>query len=527
MNSLQRTALVLSFPAAAWLIAGCNQPEAPTEPQSPDVAMSLSGSHTIWVNDDGIPTPTGSSCNNPNYNRIQDAVNAAAPGDRINVCPGTYVEQVTIPAAKDNLRLRSVKRWEAIIKAPPLMPDLYKAIVRVNGATGVEILAFTITGPGGGACNSIRYGVRVDDGGSADILGNHITDIRDAPPPPTVSGCQNGVGVQVGRRTQPSDPNPDITVGSAKVMGNVIERYQKNGATVDNLGSQAEIAHNRVLGVGPTSTIAQNGIQASQGATAEIEHNFVAQNIYTGAFYASTGILLYQSGKVLTDHNTVTSSDVDIYMYQAAAGSTTQHNRTRAATYDGITLDNGSQNQVEHNKTEQNGDQGVGVYDANSNGVEDNKVEENQGSGILLFNSDNNTVGDNKVKDNGTPGPDDTDGIRVEVTSNGNTIENNHLKDNVTHDCHDDGSGNTWTGNHGETSLPPGLCSKDPDDAAFETSTVYGWDPNYPWTTAFADIPTDYDWAAAYATVDVESLLQLLPPLRVAGVGRRSTSPTP
>ena len=62
------------------------------------------------------------------------------------------------------------------------------------------------------------------------------------------------------------------------------------------------------------------------------------------------------------------------------------------------------------------------------------------------------------------------------------------------------GKHNTWTGNHGETSSPMGLCSKDPDDAAFETSTVYGWDPSYPWSTAF-DIPTDYDWAAAYATI--------------------------
>ena len=524
MLTIRRAAMVLVWPAIAYLGAACDRPD-PTEPELPGVELSSGSSGTLWVNDDGVALPSGTSCSNPNYNRIQDAVNAAAPGYRINVCPGTYIEQVTIPAVKDNLRLRSVKRWEAIIKAPPVMPDFYKAIVRVNGATGVEILAFTITGPGGGPCNSLRFGVRVDDGGSADILGNLITDIRDAPPPPLVSGCQNGVGVQVGRRTQPSDPNPDITVGSAKVMGNIIERYQKNGATVDNLGSHGEIAHNRVLGVGSTSTIAQNGIQASQGATAEIEHNFVAQNIYTPQTFASTGILLFQSGEVVTDHNTVTSNDVDIYMYQAAAGSTTEHNRTRAATFDGITLDGGSQNQVAHNKTEQNGDQGVGVYDANNNGVDNNKVEENEGSGILLFNSDNNTVGNNQVRENGTPGFDDTDGIRAEATSMGNIIQQNHLRDNVTHDCHDVGAvDNDWDGNHGETSEPPFLCDRENDDAAFATTAAYGWDPDYPWSTAF-DIPADYDWAAAYATVDTESLLQLLPAVRLNGAGRRPTNP--
>jgi parallel beta-helix repeat protein len=500
--------------------------------------MGLAGSNTLWVNDDGVPMPTtGSSCNNPNYSTIQGAVNNASAGYRINVCPGTYIEQVTIPAGTDNLRLRSVKRWEAIIKAPPVMPDLYKAIVRVNGATGVEILAFTITGPGGGGCNSLRYGVRVDEGGSADILGNQIIDIRDAPPPPSVSGCQNGVAVQVGRRFVPVPPDltpEDVTTGSAKIMGNVIENYQKNGVTVDNAGSQAEIGHNRVLGVGSTSTIAQNGIQASRGATAEIKHNFVAQNMYYPQTVSSTGILLFESGAVLTDHNTATSNDVDIYMYQAGSGSLTTHNKVRASTQDGIIIQAGSAgNEVSHNKSEQNTGPGIGLYDTQNNTVDDNKVEDNEDSGILLGDeagtapAADNSVGNNKVKENGSGTGDLTDGIRINLGSAGNTVHDNHLKDNVTHDCHDaSGETNTWTGNHGETSSPPGLCSKDPDDAAFETSTVYGWDPSYPWSTAF-DIPTDYDWAAAYATIDTDALLQLLPAVQVGGVGRRSTSPTP
>jgi parallel beta-helix repeat protein len=534
MHTLQRAALVLMLPPIAWLATACNQTEAPTGPQSPEVSMGLSGSNTLWVNDDGVPMPTGTSCNNPNYNRIQDAVAAASAGYRINVCPGTYIEQVTIPAYKDNLRLRSVKRWEAIIQAPPVMPDLYKAIVRVNGATGVEILAFTITGPGGGGCNSLRYGVRVDEGGSADILGNHITDIRDAPPPPTVSGCQNGVAVQVGRRFVPplGDPTPeDITTGSAKIMGNVIENYQKNGTTVDNNGSHAEIAHNRILGVGPTPTIAQNGAQASRGATAEIQHNFIAKNIYTGPEdAASTGVLLFQSGQVLTDHNTATSNDVDIYMYQASAGSLTTHNRARASTYDGIIIQAGSGNQVVHNKSEENTGPGIGLYDAQSNTVDDNKVEDNDDSGILLGDQDgfspanDNTVGNNQVRENGTAGLDLTDGIRINTGSMGNTVHDNHLRDNVTHDCHDNSTGNVWDDNHGETSFPMGLCSKDPDDAAFETSTVYGWDPNYPWSTAF-DIPVDYDWAAAYATIDTDALLKLLPGVPTTGVRRVHPQP--
>ena len=126
------------------------------------------------------------------------------------------------------------------------------------------------------------------------------------------------------------------------------------------------------------------------------------------------------------------------------------------------------------------------------------------------------------------------DGIRVnDALSSNNTITGNHLKNNVTHDCHDNshgggtlGTANTWTDNHGETSSPPGLCGED-DDAAFETSTAYGWDPSYQWSTAFGDA-ADFDWATAYATIDTNSLLQLVPAIRVGAIrGAPSSSPAP
>jgi len=39
------------------------------------------------------------------YCTIQEAVNAASPGDRIDVEPGTYLENVTIPSGKDSINL--------------------------------------------------------------------------------------------------------------------------------------------------------------------------------------------------------------------------------------------------------------------------------------------------------------------------------------------------------------------------------------------------------------------------------------
>ncbi|MGZ4812536.1 MAG: hypothetical protein ACXVZI_07175, partial [Terriglobales bacterium] len=110
----------------------------------------------------------------------------------------------------DNLTLQSKKPLAAVIQAPAVMASP-KAIVRVQ-AQNAEILQFTIQGPGGGGCDSLEYGVRVDNGGSATIEHKHITHIRDNP----FSGCQNGVAVQVGRAA-------DATTGSATIKNNQID----------------------------------------------------------------------------------------------------------------------------------------------------------------------------------------------------------------------------------------------------------------------------------------------------------------
>ena len=55
---------------------------------------------TRWVNDDdpngGGYAPPGTSCMDPGYATVQAAVTAAASGDTIMVCSGTYTENVVL-----------------------------------------------------------------------------------------------------------------------------------------------------------------------------------------------------------------------------------------------------------------------------------------------------------------------------------------------------------------------------------------------------------------------------------------------
>jgi hypothetical protein len=289
-------------------------------------------------------------CPNAAYTSIQAAVADSGPGDRIKVCPGLYQEQVTIDASKDDLVLFSQIPLKAVIKAPPAMTEPGD-IVYVDGAQGVGIRHFTITGPLPDHlfCSvQIRSGVKVGHGGSANVWGNHITKIWSANP--ALRGCQNGIAVAAGRNVM-SD------TGTIELSHNLIDDYQKGGVYVDNAGSYGQIDHNEIVGPGPQPTIAPNGIQISRGASARVDHNKVSLNQYTLASFNGTGILLYQTGAsgLRVDHNAVFDNDDGISLFDTD-GSQIDHNDSyRQTRYDGIYADFDShENQIAENKAFQN-----------------------------------------------------------------------------------------------------------------------------------------------------------------------------
>jgi hypothetical protein len=322
-------------------IASLGVPDVELATVGPTASASSSSGSMLIVDDDHA------DCPNAQYTTVQSAVTAAAPGDRIKVCRGTYVEQVTIPAGKDNLTLFSEGALQAVIKAPPVMTDP-KAIVWISGAHDITLRHFTIAGPGGTGCDSIRYGVRVDEGGSALITDNHITEIHDTP----FSGCQNGVGVLIGR-------NFEATTGVATVVHNLIDRYQKGGVVVDGqvsgARSNAEVAFNEIVGMGVTPVIAQNGIQVSRNAIANVHHNKVSQNNYGLPTTSSEAILLFQENPgTAVHHNQVFLNDDGIGLF-TTNGTEISHNSSEQNDFDGVFADSDtSGNTLSYNRADEN-----------------------------------------------------------------------------------------------------------------------------------------------------------------------------
>jgi hypothetical protein len=239
-----------------------------------------------------------------------------------------------------------------VIQAPPVFTDVANPdIVTVDQARGVSIQRFTITGPFviNGCVDPLVSGVRIKDDGSATLTDNRITEIRNADP--ALRGCQNGFAVGVGGKFE-------STTGDANLFLNQIDKYQKGGVYTDNEGTKLNMTGNLVLGDGPNTQIAQNGVQISRGADAFVGANLVQDNTYTGIAgpgQASGFILFRDPGDTASDlrlsANLVRRNDNNIGLFDIDR-SVFENNRALDSTfYDGIFADAESKgNRFEDNR---------------------------------------------------------------------------------------------------------------------------------------------------------------------------------
>jgi hypothetical protein len=325
---------------------------------APASAASAGVPTQFWVSQTGLPTGADRSCPTAAYATVQSAVLAAEAAETlsprtvptIELCPGTYSEQVTIlkslvltrapvaaglgpvtiqlPAAVGSnqalgLSTTNCQADDAAqsIQVPQSVIEICSA--RPGGANtlgvGVSINDITVEGNWPTTvCYDSLYGILVGGGAALSLTNSTVEQIGAYP----LNGCQGGVGVQVGLSSTDQ-------IGLASLSGDIIETYQKNGITVDGPGSYGDIVKTAVTGDGPTPAIAQNGIQFSFGATGSVTHSTITGNNYTGTGGASSiGILVFGGGgsacgigpssplvKYATfADNTLIGNDVGIYL---------------------------------------------------------------------------------------------------------------------------------------------------------------------------------------------------------------------
>jgi len=313
----------------------------------------------FWVSAGGSAAHANASCQTAGYSSVQSAVNAAEsyesshPGavPAVEVCPGTYSEQVTIlkgltvsrapvPGSQGAAVIQlpssvgsnqstglsstncQAKDAANSIQVPQSVVEICAASNGGTNTTGVKVTVSDLTVEGNwpnSVCYDSLYGILVGGGASLTLTGSTVEKAGAYP----LNGCKGGVGIQAGR-------NVIGQIGHVTLSRDTIETYQKNGVTVDGPGSTADISHVVVTGAGPTDQGAQNGIQLSRGAAGLVTDSSVSGNNDTGANNASSGgILVYGGcGSPLVQHvhvnqNRLTGNDVGIYLSNSDPTCTT------------------------------------------------------------------------------------------------------------------------------------------------------------------------------------------------------------
>jgi hypothetical protein len=112
------------------------------------------------------PAP-GLSCSIAGYATIQAAINAAGAGDSVNVCPGFYIENITINKA--NLTVSSTDGFSVTM----IRAAVIASVVTITGVNAT-VTGFTLVPAGSVAKYDIGVNVAIAGNASAEITQNYI-----------------------------------------------------------------------------------------------------------------------------------------------------------------------------------------------------------------------------------------------------------------------------------------------------------------------------------------------------------------
>lgn len=269
------------------------------------------------------------------YTTIQSAADAALSGDRLLVAAGTYVEQVLVDG-KD-LEIVGAGAGLTIIQAPATLAvayatsyDHYPVVGLQNGAYAVRDLTVDGAGMGNGHVRFMGIDLHNAAGAVTDVA---ITGVRDTP----FSGVQHGVSLYL--------YNEDATARTVDIANVAIDDFQKNAmALFAAAGTPLTLSVTgcSMLGNGPTTVTAQNGIQVSgPDIVATVTGNTVTDVEWMGATWTSSGMMLFDCTGTVSG-NTVTGCQTGVYLGAAAmtvSGNTIVVPNANGFGY-GVTIDN-------------------------------------------------------------------------------------------------------------------------------------------------------------------------------------------
>jgi hypothetical protein len=185
------------------------------------VIPATAGAASLYVSNSAPVVTGGKSCTQPNFSTIQGAIDAlkSLPTGTVNVCPGTYAEQLTIVKPLKLVVVGTAGAAKLVLPASPadsktkcdeaptiktFQPNQDAIDICTPGTVSINGLKVEAKWPES-TCDNSLYGIRVV--GGATLTATNVTiDGAGAFP---INGCQGGVGIQAGttRTTTPETGN--------------------------------------------------------------------------------------------------------------------------------------------------------------------------------------------------------------------------------------------------------------------------------------------------------------------------------
>jgi Right handed beta helix region len=274
------------------------------------------------------------------FSTISAAVSSVPPGSTVQVCPGSYAEQVVItqPLTLEGVASGTVNQALITVPAAGLLPNATSifgesmaAQVLVLGAGPVNISNIAVDGTGGDmSCTANIWVAGIFYGSSSS---GTVSQVRASSQ--TNGNCGVGIWAENGDSSNQSITIQDSSVYNVDSAG----IFVGSGATPT---LSVEVRRNVVVNSGSAAV----GIQ-SQNVTGELRNNSIdspifgvydnapAVNVVANTFMATGYGIFLESGGAAVDNN-VSGSSIGVIL--EAGGATVTGNRILASSTAGIEL---------------------------------------------------------------------------------------------------------------------------------------------------------------------------------------------
>ena len=287
------------------------------------MSTQVAAAATLVVDDDGTASPANCNDTDPAFLTINAAIAAASPGDTIQVCPGTYNEQVNIN--KNNLKLLGAQAG-IDARTRPTTPANESIITNTCGP--VLIMA------------------------DNDLLDGFTVEGSTLPDPCFLSGIW-------------TNPGFSGTQGGHQILNNIVQN-NISGIELDSTCANATLVQFNLI---------QNNSNPGPGSGNGIQTNFelcnatIDRNRFSGDTSSSFLVVVPASNLNVTN-NELVAGTLERVVFATVTGATISGNLSMGSTSSGtVRLFGGNSNIAILNNTLLNGLRGIRIDDTFAIGI--------------------------------------------------------------------------------------------------------------------------------------------------------------